>query len=118
MTQEEKQKAFQMHEQMRYIEAQNKKEYWKACGTALLSGELGMVEKWCSFVDAQADNASICGALLDELLQTMSMIKAGIDHEAIKQVVSAVNSQTLLDYLYMFVHPEIVAAVTPSTNVK
>ena len=48
----------------------------------------------------------------------MTMIKAGVDHEAIKQIVSSVNSQSLIEYLYMFVHPELVQAVTPSPNVK
>lgn len=118
MTQEEKQKALQMHGQMNYFEAQKKKDYWKACGTALLSGEFGMVEKWCSFVDEQADNTVACGDLLDELLQVIALIKAGVDYEKIKTVVSAVNSQTLIDYLYRFIHPELVEAVTPTQNVK
>lgn len=118
MTPEERKKAMNFHNQMNYFEAEDKKDYWKACGTAILSGELGMVDKWCSFVNKQFDNTFSCGDLLDELLQVMTMIKAGVDHETIKQVISLVYSQTLIDYLYMFVKPELVEAVTPTTNVK
>ena len=36
--------------------ARAKRDYWKATGSALLNGELGMVEKWCAFVDEQVEN--------------------------------------------------------------
>jgi len=43
MTPEEKAKANKPHTQREYEVAQGKKDYWKACGTALLTGELEMV---------------------------------------------------------------------------
>ena len=61
MTPEEKARTNKLHTQREYEVAQGKKDYQKACGTALLTGELEMVEKWHNFVDEQADNPFICG---------------------------------------------------------
>lgn len=90
-------------------EAISKIEYWKKVGSALLDSD-ELIEKWCLFVEQQANDDFSRGALLDETLQIMSMIKLNVPFEVIAQTISNIPSgQTILDsYLSGFIHPEIL----------
>lgn len=99
--------------------AKNKIEYWKTAGVALLdNNELGI--KWCVFVEQQANNDFVRGALLDETLQIMSMIKLGVSPEIIAQTVKQIPSgQTILDaYLGAFIHPEFLFEIQTHIDSK
>ena len=59
---------------------------------------------------------------MDELLQVMTLIKSGVEPETVKGIISSFGNPELVgvltQQLYMFIHPELVEAVTPSQNVK
>ena len=107
---------------MREIEsgvARSKIGYWKEAGMALLGND-DLGEKWCEFVESQANDFFKRGLLLDETLQIISMIKANVPFKAISQVIGFIqNGQIILDeYLGMFVRPEILNEINSNVNKK
>ena len=93
--------------------------YWETAGTALLDNdELGA--KWCLFVQAQANDDFVRGALLDETLQIISMIKSNISCEVIAQTINQIpGGQTILDaYLPAFINPEILYEIQSHIDSK
>ena len=89
--------------------AQKKISYWQTAGKALL-GNVELGEKWCMFVEQQANDDFVRGALLDETLQIITMIKANVPFEIIAQTIMQIPSgQSIIDaYLSAFIHPEIL----------
>ena len=83
--------------------------YWQTVGNTLLAKD-GVGEKWCTFVEDQAYNDFIKGALLDETLQIISMIKSNVSYEVIAQTINEIpGGLTIIDtYLPAFIHPEIL----------
>ena len=92
--------------------AQGKIGYWQTVGTAVLDND-ELSEKWCAFVEKQVNNVVTSGALLDETLQVMTMIKSNMPSEIIAQTIKQIpHGQTVLDsYLRGFIHPEILYEV-------
>ena len=88
---------------------QRKIGYWQIAGSALLEND-GLSEKWSAFVEQQANNDFVRGALLDETLQIMSMIKANVPADKIALTLEQIEGgETVLDdYLGAFIHPEIL----------
>ena len=99
--------------------SKSKAEYWKKAGSAYLEDE-GLDNKWCNFVDELANDSFIRGALLDETLQVISMIKSGISCDIIAKTIEVIPSgQTILDdYLPAFIHPEIISEIQSCINEK
>lgn len=92
--------------------AQKKLGYWQTAGNAILNNdELG--EKWCAFVEKQVNDDMATGALLDETLQIMAMIRSNMPLEIIAQTVKQIpGGQSIIDaYLGAFVHPEILEGI-------
>lgn len=100
-------------------EAQMKIGYWQTAGVTLLDS-IELREKWCAFVEQQANDDFARGALLDETLQIMSMIKLGLQPEIIAQTIKQIPSgKTVLDaYLGAFIHPEILYEIQSHIDSK
>lgn len=99
--------------------AQRKIGYWQTVGTALLGNDELSV-RWCAFVEQQANDDFARGALLDETLQVMTMIKSNMPSEIIAQTIKQIPSgQTILDaYLGAFIHPEILDEIQSHMDSK
>lgn len=98
-------------------QAQRKIGYWQTAGKVLLDNEeLG--EKWCAFVDEKANDDFVRGALLDETLEIMTMLKSNIPIERIASIIQILdNYRTILDdYLKDFVRPEILDDIRHTIN--
>lgn len=99
--------------------AQRKIGYWQTAGNAILDNN-ELSEKWCVFVEQQANSDFAMGALLDETLQIMTMIKSNVPSEIIAQTIKTIpNGQTIIDaYLGAFIHPEILFEIQTHINSK
>ena len=97
--------------------AQRKIDYWQTAGKAILD-ENELSEKWCAFVEQQANDDFTRGVLLDETLQIMTMIKSNMPFEIIAQTIKKIpNGQTIIDdYLGAFIHPEILYEIQSQMN--
>lgn len=97
-------------EQMEIEDARRKESYRISVGQALLDNE-ELNKKWENFVH-DSTNGFGHGILLDETLQIMGMIKAGIPTEKIRETLSKIpNNRTVVNYLGAFIHPEIVSEI-------
>ena len=97
-------------EEMEIEEARRKAPYRVSVGQALLNDEK-LNEKWANFVK-EATEGFGHGVLLDETLQIMGMIKAGVSTDKIRETLSKISSnRTVVKYLGAFIHPEIVSEI-------
>ena len=108
----EKTEVINLMNQFEKERAQAKVAYWINAGSAILDSEVSQA-KWGAFVEKQAADDFARGALIDETLQVMTMLKANLPYEMIAQTVASLPSgQTILDvYLSEFVHPEIIEGI-------
>ena len=101
---------FKRKEEMEIEEARRKVPYRISAGQALLDDET-LNEKWAEFVKDET-NGFGHGVLLDETLQIMGMIKAGVPIAKIRETLSKIASHgTVIDYLSAFIHPKIVSKI-------
>ena len=99
-----------MKEKMEIEDARQKAPYRISAGQALLDDET-LNGKWADFVN-KATNGFDHGALLDETLQSMGMMKAGVPADKIRETLSKIPSnRTIVNYLGAFIHPEIVSEI-------
>lgn len=97
-------------EEMQIDDARRKAPYRISAGQALLDNE-ELNEKWANFVK-DAISGFGHGALLDETLQIMGMIKAGVPTDKIRETLSKIpNNRTVINYLGAFIHPEIICEI-------
>ena len=93
--------------------------YWQSAGNYILDNN-ELVQKWNIFVEKQVNDDFINGALLDETLQIMTMIKAGIPSSEIAQTIENIpGGLTIIDtYLGAFIHPEILFEIQSNLKSK
>ena len=93
--------------------------YWQSAGNYILDNN-ELVQKWNIFVKKQVNDDFINGALLDETLQIMTMIKAGIPSLEIAQTIENIpGGLTIIDtYLGAFIHPEILFEIQSNLKSK
>ncbi len=93
--------------------------YWQSAGNYILDNN-ELVQKWNIFVKKQVNDDFINGALLDETLQIMTMIKAGIPSSEIAQTIENIpGGLTIIDtYLGAFIHPEILFEIQSNLKSK
>lgn len=97
-------------EEMEIEDARRKAPYRISAGQALLNDET-LNGKWADFVK-EATNGFGHGVLLDETLQIMGMIKAGVPTDKIRETLSKIpNNRTVVNYLGAFIHPEIFSEI-------
>ena len=97
-------------EELEIEDARRKMPYRISVGQALLNDE-ELNEKWANFVK-EATEGFGHGVLLDETLQIMGMIKAGVPTDKIRDTLSKIgNNKTVVNYLGSFIHPEIVSEI-------
>lgn len=91
-------------------DARRKMPYRISAGQALLNDEV-LNKKWANFVKDATEGFNH-GVLLDETLQIMGMIKAGVPTDKIRETLSKIGSnRTVVTYLGAFIHPEIVSGI-------
>lgn len=115
----EKEEVISLMNKIEKEKAQRKIDYWQTVGSSFLESD-GLGEKWCSFVEQQANDDFARGALIDETLQIISMIKSNIPTEKIALTIEQISGgQTILDdYLGAFIHPEILDEIKSYLNSK
>ena len=102
-------------EKMELEDAIRKAPYRISVGQALLDND-ELNEKWSNFV-TDSTNGFGHGLLLDETLQIMGMIKAGVPSKKIRETLSKIpNNRTIINYLSAFIHPEIVSEIDLYSN--
>lgn len=103
-------------DEMDKMDAVNKMGYRILAGQALLEDN-SLKEKWAKFVKNQTEGFGY-GVLLDETIQIMGMIKAGVPTDTIREVLSKIGSyKTVITYLGAFIHPEIMYEIDIDQNV-
>lgn len=86
--------------------------YWIKCGEALLGDDEVMKEKWSWFIDKTV-NGIYGGIGIDEMLQIMSMFKMNMPMNYIKEIYDQMpESEIVIGYLGMFVHPDLLDGLT------
>lgn len=105
----EKKEVITLMQNIEKEKAKNKIGYWQTVGISFLDNDV-LREKWCAFVESQANDDYTRGSLLDETLQIISMIKSNVPSEVIAQTIKQIpEGQTILhEYLGAFIHPEIL----------
>ena len=99
-----------MKEEMEIEDARRKAPYRISAGQALLDDET-LNKKWADFVN-DSTNGFGHGVLLDETLQIMGMVKAGVPTDKIRETLAKIpNNRTVVNYLGAFIHPEIVSEI-------
>ena len=97
-------------EKMDKEDAIKKMPYRISVGQSLLNDK-NLNEKWAEFVKNTTEGFGH-GILLDETLQIMGMIKAGVPTDKIREALSKIgNNKTVVNYLGAFIHPEIVSEI-------
>ena len=97
-------------EEMEIEDARRKAPYRISAGQALLDDD-ELNEKWANFVKDATEGFGH-GVLLDETLQIMGMIKAGVPTDKIRETLSKIGSnKTVVNYLGEFIYPEIVSEI-------
>ena len=97
-------------EEMEIEDARRKAPYRISAGQALLDDET-LNKKWADFVN-DSTNGLGHGVLLDETLQIMGMVKAGVPTDKIRETLAKIpNNRTVVNYLGAFIHPEIVSEI-------
>lgn len=88
--------------------AQQKIDYQKAAGIALLDND-ELRKKWCDFVEKHV-NSDFDGILLDETLLIIALIKSNVQAETIAQIIKKIpDGQIIIDgFLTDFISPEIL----------
>ena len=98
------------NEETEIEDARRKMPYRISVGQALLNDE-ELNKKWANFVKNATDGFGH-GLLLDETLQIMGMIKAGVHTDKIRETLSKIESnKTVVNYLRDFINPEIVCEI-------
>jgi len=103
-----------------YIDYRMKEELYRArrqepfrisLGKALLDND-ELKAKWESFVHESTEGCE-CGVLIDETIQVMGLIKAGVSPKEIQSILKThPNKGTIVTYLEAFVNPEIIMEIT------
>lgn len=87
-----------------------------ASGKALLDND-ELKTKWESFVHKSTEGFE-CGVLIDETIQIMALIKAGVPTKEIQSILKThPNKGTIITYLGAFVHPEIIMKITGEEDI-
>ena len=115
----EKAEIISLMNKIEKLKVQRKISYWQTAGNAILNNN-ELNEKWCIFVEQQANSDFEIGILLDETLQIMTMIKSNVPLEIIAQTIKEIpDGQTIIDeYLPGFIHPEILYKIQSHMNSK
>lgn len=117
MENDEVRKFIKIKEELEIAEARRKMPYRISVGQALLDDEV-LNEKWANFVKDATEGFGH-GVLLDETLQIMGMIKAGVPTDKIRETLSKIGSnKTVVTYLGAFFHPEIVSEIDLNNNMN
>ena len=95
----------QQKEKLEREEAASKKKYRILVGQAFLDDEL-LKEKWAEFVTKRSEGFAP-GHLLDDTIQIMGMVKAGVSTDKIREILSNMSGyKTVLEHLGAFLPPE------------
>lgn len=117
MENDEVRKFIKIKEEIEIADARRKMPYRISVGQALLDDEV-LNEKWANFVKDVTEGFGH-GVLLDETLQIMGMIKAGVPTDKIRETLSKIrNNKTVVTYLGAFFHPEIVFEIDLNNNMN
>ena len=117
MENDEVRKFIKIKEEIEIADARRKMPYRISVGQALLDDEV-LNEKWANFVKDATEGFGH-GVLLDETLQIMGMIKAGVPTDKIRETLSKIgNNKTVVTYLSAFFHPEIVFEIDLNNNMN
>lgn len=117
MENDEVRKFIKIKEEIEIEDARRKMPYRISVGQALLDDEV-LNEKWANFVKDATEGFGH-GVLLDETLQIMGMIKAGVPTDKIRETLSKIGSnKTVVTYLGAFFHPEIVSEIDLNNNMN
>ena len=85
-------------------------------GKALLDND-ELKTKWETFVHKSTEGVG-CGVLIDETIQVMGLIKAGVSPKEIQSILKThPNKGTIVTYLGAFVHPEIIMEITGEEDI-
>lgn len=102
---------FKMQKEIEMDEARKMAPYRISVGQALLNDD-ELNEKWAKFVNFSSNDKFYSGTHLDEMLQIIGMVKAGVPSEKIKEALSNYGSKgTLIHYLKEFIDPEIISEI-------